>query len=291
VINKRKLIKAIAISWGCTLMGLFNIAVILGFATLIVVRLRGPAAVMSIMIPTFVLIVAISCLAEVIVNLIYGARAPDPKNELDTRFQEALKRVARKAWMLVTPRGWVLHGLGVKNAMTYGLPFPGLAAVGITRELIAVLTDDELEAVLAHECGHIKCRDTAIVLFVSLILGALDKLYGVLSSGKALWTRSPITLVAGWAIYFMGKVAFAVSRFSISQEREFSADALAVWYLGDAKPVASLLRKLQNEHRVSSVLSGLEDKPLFEDIMISHPGLAERITEVESFILENERSA
>lgn len=291
MINKRKLIKAIAISWGCTLMGSFNIVVIFGFATLLVVRFRGPALVMRTMIPTFVFVVATFCLAEVIVNFFFGARSPDPKNELDMRFKASLKRVARKAWMLVTPRGWVLHGLGVKNAMTYGLPLPGLAAVGITRELISVLTDDELDAVVAHELGHIKCRDTAIVLFVSLILGALDKLYRVLSTGRALWTRSPITLVAGWIVYGLGRVAFAVSRFSISQEREFSADALAVWYLGDARPVASVLRKLQQDQRVSSVLARSADKPLFEDIMISHPGLAERIKEVESFMLESERSA
>jgi Zn-dependent protease with chaperone function len=95
-------------------------------------------------------------------------------------------------------------------------------------------------------------------------------------------TQSPITLVIGWIIYFAGKLAFAVSRFSISQEREIAADALSAYYNDDAKPMISALRKLN----VWVLRNRKEDgeKPFFQDLMVAHPGMDERIASLEALI-------
>lgn len=282
MVDKYKLYKSILISWGFTLMGIFNIAVLCGIAMFIAIRIRGPAVVVPILVPAMAMTLGFCLLQEAIVNLIYGARAPDSGNELDRRFQAAVTEMAGRAEMWVTPRAWVLYGLpGVKNAMTYGLPIPGLVAIGITRELIGFLNDDQLRACIGHECGHIKCRDTAVILPISFLLGLLNQLRALLNNGKSIWSQSPFTLVAGWAVYLMGKCAFAVSQFSISQEREFSADALAVLYMGRAEPVTELLQKFIADQRAAG------DPPayMFQELMTSHPGLEERVEHVEALVV------
>lgn len=276
MIKRSEVWKAVLVSWGFTLMGLFNILVLCGIAAVITIRFRGPGAVVGLIVPTCATLLALSLLTEPLINMLYGAQKPHP--EKDRRFLDALRAASKRARMLVTPRPYILH-LGQPNAMTYGLPLPGLAVVAVTPELVAMMTDDELEAVLGHELGHIRCRDTGIQLFVSCILGLIDKLYLLLRSGSSIWLRSPITLVVGWMIWLIGRIAFAVSQFSVSQERELAADALSAWDMGTPTPMIRALNKLRRLE-----VGDPNRKPLFHDLMVSHPGMDERITALKQFM-------
>jgi len=51
------------------------------------------------------------------------------------------------------------------NAFAYGSPLGG-SRVCITQGLLDNLKDDEIEAVLGHELGHLKHRDVQIMMFV-----------------------------------------------------------------------------------------------------------------------------
>jgi heat shock protein HtpX len=266
-------------SWGFTLMGFFNIFVLLLIASLLALRFGGPVAIFAILTPALAMMCLFFLLGEVVVNLIFDAQTPHPEH--DARFLASMKRVKKKTGMWVMPRAWIIP-MDQPNAMAYGPGIPGMCAVGISRKLVDMLNDDELDGVLGHEFVHILCRDTGLLAIISLALGLIDKLRGLLSNKNAMITQSPITLVIGWIIYFAGKLAFAVSRFSISQEREIAADALSAYYNDDAKPMISALRKLN----VWVLRNRKEDgeKPFFQDLMVAHPGMDERIASLEALI-------
>lgn len=277
VIDKWKLRKTLLQSWGFTLMGLFNILAILLICSMIAIRMAGPGAFMAILMPSIAFVILIFFIGEIVVNIIFDAESPDPEH--DKRFIESMRRVKKKTRMWVMPRAWVLD-IGSPNAMAYGPGIPGMCAVGVSRELVDLLTDDELDGVIAHEFAHIKCRDTGILAVISFVIGMIDKLRKLLENDQAMIRQSPITLVLGWLIYYLGRFAFAISRFSISQEREIAADALSAGYNDDAKPLISALRKLHALGKKNR--SEDQPEPIFKDLMVAHPGLEERIESLEN---------
>lgn len=282
VLDRWKLRKTLLVSWGFTLMGLFNIVILLVLASMLAIRVAGPLAFVAILMPALALMTATFLLGEVVVNLLFGAETPDPIH--DRRFLESMARVKKKSRMWIQPRAWIVP-IGQPNAMAYGPGLPGLCAVGISRELVELLDDDELDGVVGHEFAHIKCRDTGILAVIGLVLSMFDKLRGLLNNRNSLVTQSPITLVIGWIIYGIGRAAFYISRFSISQEREIAADALSAHYNDDPKPLISALRKLH----ATRGSSNSSDKPALHDLMVAHPGLEERIASLEDLEVKHVR--
>ncbi len=268
--DRWKLWKTVLASWGFTLMGVFNIAVLLAIATFLAMRVIGPNAIVAVLMPSLALMIAIFFGGEAIVNTIYNARTPHPEH--DERAIRVMSAVSKQAGMWVRPRLWILSLGGVPNAMAYGPGLPFLAAVGVTRELVDMLKDDELAAVIGHELAHIRCRDTGIMGVIGFILGAIDKLRGALLSRNSLLMQSSVAFVLAYAIYGIGRLAFAISRFAISQERELAADALGSWYVGSPDPLIRALRKLHARRPQKD-----EEKAVFADLMTAHPGLEERI--------------
>lgn len=282
MISRSKLWKTVLTSWGFTLMGVFNIVVLCVIASFLAMRVIGPESFVIILMPALAFTVLVSLSGEVIVNIIFRARTPHPVR--DKRFIDAVASVRRKSRMWVRPRTYILN-LGDKpNAMAYGPGLPFLSAMGASRALIDMLDDEELEGVVAHEFAHIKCRDTGILAVISLLLGLIDKMRGALRARNTVLTQAWPALVIGWIIYGIGKVALYISRFSISQERELAADALGASYIGDPRPLIRGLTKLHEWSRSQ----GEEEKlvrPMFEDLMVSHPGLEERIASLEGIMV------
>jgi heat shock protein HtpX len=276
-------------SWGFTLMGVFNIIVLCVVASFLAMRVIGPESFVVILMPTFAFMLLVFMGSEILVNVIFDASVPDPVD--DRRFIEAVAKVRRKSRMWIKPRARVLFIMGKPNAMAYGPPIPGLAAVGVSRELVDMVDDNELEGIIAHEFAHIKCRDTGILIIIGLILSLIDKMRGLLRARNTTLLQSPIGFAMVWVIYAIGRVATYISRFSISQERELAADALGASYVGSPRPLISGLRKLhawsesqpKDEEGVR-----LQPKPMFEDLMVSHPGLEERIASLEAIELDLE---
>jgi heat shock protein HtpX len=62
----------------------------------------------------------------------------------------------------------MIANMDVPNAFAYGSPF-GRKKVAVTRGLLKVLDEGELEAVLGHEIGHIAHRDVTTMMFLSVL--------------------------------------------------------------------------------------------------------------------------
>ncbi len=286
MIDRSKLRKTVLMSWGFTLMGVFNIVILCVIASLLTMRLIGPESFVIILMPTFAFMLLVFMGSEIVVNLIFNAEVPDPIR--DRRFIEAVAKARRGSRMWVKPRARILNIMGKPNAMAYGPPLPGLAAVGVSRELVDMVDDDELEGIIAHEFAHIKCRDTGILIIIGLILSLIDKMRGLLRARNTAFLQSPIGFAIIWIIYGIGKTATYVSRFSISQERELAADALGASYIGSVRPLVSGLQKLHEWSKTQKKDEKgvhLQQKPMFEDLMVSHPGLEERIASLEAIEL------
>lgn len=133
----------------------------------------------------------------------------------------------------------------------------GASVVAVTSGLVDLLTADEVQAVVAHEVGHVRNKDMGRSLQTAAMLGGL----GALMSVGDLLTRfdrpdydvddneddAPPSLYAvGWMLYVTGALSYAFGflvRAGNSRTREFEADAFAK-SIGAGSDLASALRKL-----------------------------------------------
>lgn len=108
--------------------------------------------------------------------------------------------------------------------------------VHVTTELLDRLEDAQLEAVLAHELGHVVQRDAAVMTvlagFPQYVFAGLRKWY---VSGVG-----PFLVIFGLLLLPLAVALLAVSRI-VSRYREFTADRAAALITGSPAAVASAL--------------------------------------------------
>ena len=101
---------------------------------------------------------------------------------------------------------------------------PQHGAVAVTEGLMRLLDREELKAVLAHELGHVRNRDTLIMTVAATIAGALSMLTHMALWGAMLGGRSdddedgnPLVAIAG---IILAPIAAALIQLAISRSRE-----------------------------------------------------------------------
>lgn len=104
-------------------------------------------------------------LMDLCLNWFYALSWPD-RRRLPEHLVAFLERVCAENRMKF-PRIGLIHD-GAPNAFTYGHT-PNNARIVITRGLMELLTPEELEAVVAHEAGHAKHWDMAIMTMANLV--------------------------------------------------------------------------------------------------------------------------
>jgi heat shock protein HtpX len=62
----------------------------------------------------------------------------------------------------------MIANMPIPNAFAYGSPIAG-NKVAVTRGLLNELEEEEIEAVVGHELGHIKNRDVQVMMFASIL--------------------------------------------------------------------------------------------------------------------------
>lgn len=115
------------------------------------------------------------------------------------------------------------------NAYTAGDKKP---FISVHSALVASLPDDELDAIIAHECGHILCHHTlykTVLIILQTLLANSSKSVGI--PGVSLLTGSVMTAAYYAANYW-------------SRRSEYSADRAAVIYCQDPDIVKRALLRL-----------------------------------------------
>lgn len=201
---------------------------------------------------------------------------PGGKNT-DSRIEHAhqvLTQICEKAGIAV-PRLIISEaGAHAKRSIFFG------RMIGLNYETLR-LNDDELEAVLAHEVGHLVNWDI-LPLIISVSMNAAlvghRKLVALFSIGVLFWvwvfTDMPfwvnfwfvaLTAISLW----LSIVVFSLYNHAYSRTREYLADAAAVRYIGWDKR-HNLISAL---HRLSG---GIELPLKWMQILMSHPTNAKR---------------
>ncbi len=94
---------------------------------------------------------------------------------------EMIRNIAQNSGIR-TPKAYIAE-VGFPNAFAYSSPLAG-RRVAITRPLLNILSRNELEAVLAHELGHLKHRDVELLFAIGLIPSLIFYIaYGLIFSG------------------------------------------------------------------------------------------------------------
>jgi Zn-dependent protease with chaperone function len=125
---------------------------------------------------------------------------------------------------------------GTPNAFTFGHT-PGDARMWVTRGLLERLDERELDAVVAHEVGHIKHWDFAVMTVAAVVPMVLYLLY--------LTARGSDR--QGQAVALGAYVGYLVAQFSLlalSRARETAADHWSCQTTGDGDALASALVKV-----------------------------------------------
>jgi heat shock protein HtpX len=174
---------------------------------------------------------------------------------------------------------------------------PAHASVAVTQGILNLLTDDEMEGVLAHELGHVNNRDILISSIAATLAGAITLLarmawWGAMFGGYG--GRDDRDRGGGGIgallMLILAPIAAMLIQLAISRSREYQADATGAHFTGNPYALASALRKLDAySKRVPMAASPSTAhlfivQPLlgtgsinFANLFSTHPPIADRI--------------
>jgi len=170
------------------------------------------------------------------------------------RLYQMTAALARRAG-LPMPALYVIHE-DQPNAFATGRN-PANAAVAVNTGLLDLMTEEEVEGVIAHELAHIRNRDTLIMTVTATVAGAISMLanVGMLFGGAMNRDRnqSPFGPVALVLMLILAPLAAAVVQMAISRSREYEADRAAAEITGNPLGLASALARLEAyAHRIQN---------------------------------------
>jgi heat shock protein HtpX len=180
--------------------------------------------------------------SDKIVLRMYGAQPVGPEHPL-YRLTERLSRQAN----LPMPKVYIIEDPS-PNAFATGRN-PQHAAVAATQGIMQVLSEPELEGVIAHELAHVKNRDTLTSSIAATISAAIVGIGRMLMYAGMFGGRhddreggsNPIALVA---MMILAPLAATMIQMWISRTREFAADAEGARIAGTPYGLADALRKI-----------------------------------------------
>lgn len=207
------------------------------------------------------------------------------------RLYSVVERLAAKA-NLPAPRIYLIPN-DSPNAFATGRN-PRHAAVAVTRGLLELLADEEVEGVLAHELAHIKNRDILISCVAATIAGAIAmlarmvyyaELFGLGGRGG---NRNGGGLFSALAMMIVAPLIAMIIQMAISRSREYAADATAAEITGNPYGLARALQKieayakrlpLESSPAMSHmyIIKPFSAGQVFANLFSTHPPTAKRI--------------
>lgn len=194
-----------------------------------------------------------------------------------------------------TPKVYIIDD-PAPNAFATGRD-PQHAIVAATTGLMEIMDDAELEAVLAHEMGHVQNYD----IRVSMIAFGLVSVIGLLSdivlhmfffSGDRRDSgTNPVVLVIGIIVIVLAPIIAAIVQMAVSRQREYLADATGAMTTRHPEGLARALEKLQQYGRPMQRQNSASAHLFFNNplkpgflskLFSTHPPLEERIARLRN---------
>jgi heat shock protein HtpX len=173
---------------------------------------------------------------------------------------------------------------------------PSHASVAVTRGILEICDDEEIEGVLAHELGHVKNRDILTSAVVATLAGAITligrmlwyaELFGGFGGGGRDNNRRGGALSA-LAMMILAPLAATLIQLAISRSREYEADATGARITGNPQGLARALDKIDKYAKriplqVSPsmahmyIYQPLTTGVVFSSLFSTHPPIRKRI--------------
>lgn len=214
-----------------------------------------------------------------------------------------------------------LHNVVTEMALASGLPMPKVyvipdpapnafatgrnprnSVVAVTQGLLDAMNREELQAVVAHEMGHIKSYDILTMMVAAALVGTVSLLsdwavrswrYGGIRPrrGKSGGVFPLLFLLIGIFV-LLSPVISRILAMAVSRNREYQADASAAEFTRNPLALASALEKISQStspvraaHRGTAHLfisdplkRKLDDREgLVADVFSTHPPIEKRI--------------
>jgi heat shock protein HtpX len=209
-----------------------------------------------------------------------------------------------------------LHNIVSKVTMMAGLPKPKVAivntkvpnafatgrnpknsVVAVTKGLLEILNESELEGVISHEIAHIKHRDVLISSVVATIAGAISYLafigrYSIFFGGE----RNRNASLIAFLLSILAPFAALLIQMAISRGREYEADREGAMICKKPLSLASALEKIER-HAKSGIMMNINPStsplwivnPFRGDILLelfsTHPPTWKRIEKLKAMAM------
>ncbi len=171
---------------------------------------------------------------------------------------------------------------------------PNHASVAVTRGILEICDDEEIEGVLAHELGHVRNRDILISAVVATIAGAITMI------ARMVWFAEMFGFGGGrsddrrggalsaLAMMIVAPFAAMLIQLAISRSREYEADETGAQITGNPMGLARALDKIDKwAHRIPMQVSPsmahmfiyqpLTTGEVFSSLFSTHPPIRKRI--------------
>lgn len=265
-----------------------TLAALIGLSTLfftVILSLLGTAnlAVLAGFVVIFNLLQWL--IAPYIIEAMYGVKEmPEAGN---SRIYSMVERLCRRIG-IPTPK-LMLSNIPIPNAFAYGSPLTG-SRVALTRGLLETLEEEEVEAVIGHELGHIKHKDMQVMMFASVIPAIFYYIgYSLMFSGwQGGYSGRRDRDQGGAALLGMGALAayWILSLFvlGLSRLREYYADRLSAESVDDgARKLSEALAKISTyTGKIKRRYGGIGSLGSFKALFIDDPDKAEINAEILS---------
>ncbi len=176
----------------------------------------------------------------------YSAQAVTPEGAPDAyrRLEPMVRRLTQKM-ELPMPKLWIIPEAS-PNAFATGRN-PQHASVAVTEGILRLMTDRELEGVIAHELGHVLHRDILISSIAATIAAAITYTahMAYFFGGSRDDEDNRGSAWTGLFMMILAPIAAMLIQMAISRSREYDADAVAAKYTGSPDGLIGALRKLE----------------------------------------------
>lgn len=271
----------------------FKTAFLLTLLTLLIIFIGRVIGGQQGMILAFVLAAVMNFVSyffsDKIALSVYRAQ-PATREELP-RVYDVVERLSQRNGIPM-PKIYVIP-MESPNAFATGRN-PSHASVAVTQGILQLLTDEELEGVLAHELSHVRNRDILISSIAATLAGAITILarmvgWGMMFGGYGGRDDRDRNGGAFGALLMLILAPFAAMliQLAVSRAREYQADASGAHMTGNPYGLASALKKLDTYSKripmvgTPSTAHLFIVQPLlgmsFGSLFSTHPPIAKRI--------------
>jgi heat shock protein HtpX len=279
---------------------LMKTGVLLAALTVLLVLIGGALGGQNGMVMAFVLALVMNFgsywFSDKIVLAMYRAQP------VDEAASPALYRIVRTLATragIPMPKVYIIPG-EAPNAFATGRN-PQHAAIAVTEGILRIMSEEELEGVLAHELSHVQNRDTLIMAIAATLAGAITYMahmaqWAMIFGGGRRDSDEEGSggggLVGGLLMIVLAPLAATLIQLAVSRSREFQADATGAQMAGQPWGLAKALEKLEVASKVAPMNATPATAHLFivnpltgggwTTLFSTHPPIAERVARLRA---------